>query len=257
MKYDEESFKAQDQESIIQREAIISQEAVLMRYDLEKKLLSQAAAGNYEQAVQILDHFSDNPMDYADFIERSPHDADRRLRYGGLLLNSALRVSFLSTQVPIIYIHILATHFGILLESAPIEYLREERILYRIIEGYCFYAKEYNGIQYSDTVSKITDYIIFHIRDELSLHQIAQAFHFSAAYVNRILKKETGYTTVQYIKKTRISLAKTLLHFDNLTVTDIAAQVGYPDCNYFCRVFKQIEGSSPVQFRQKKKGRFM
>lgn len=257
MKYDEESFKAQDQESIIQREAIISQEAVLIRYDLEKKMLSQVAAGNYEQAVRLLERFSDNPEDYADFIERFPRDPERRLRYGGMLLNSALRVSLLSTGVPVIYIHILATHFGILLESAPLSYLREERILHRIIEGYCFYAKEYSGVQYSDTVSRIIDYMIFHIREELSLHQIADAFHFSAAYVNRLLKKETGCTTVQYIKKTRISLAKTLLCFDDLTIADIASQVGYPDCNYFCRVFRQVEGISPAQFRLQKKGRFL
>lgn len=161
-----------------------------------------------------------------------------------------LRVSLLSSQIPVIHIHVISTHFGILLEEAPVEYLREERILHRIIEAYCYYAGEFSGASYSETVSKITDYIIIHINEDLSLHRIADAFHFSPAYVNRILKKETGCTTVAYIKKSRIFLAKTLLHFGDLTIADIAVSVGYSDCNYFCRVFKQLEGISPLQFRQ-------
>ena len=189
--------------------------------------------------MQVLDSFSMDPDDYKDAVTRIPREPDKRLRYAGQLVNSTLRVSLLSSQIPVIYLHIVSTHFGILLEDAPIEYLREEKIIHRIIEAYCYYAKEYSGIQYSDTVSRITDYIIFHIKEELSLRQIA----------DRVLKKETGYTVVQYIKKNRIVLAKTLLHFDDLSIAEVASLVGYPDCNYFCRVFKQVEGVSPVQFR--------
>ncbi len=250
MKYDADSFRAENQEEIIRREAVISQESVFRRYALEKKLISHVAAGNYEQAVRILDSFSDNPDDYLDLIARIPDDPGRRLRFFGSLLNSMLRVSLLSSQIPVIHIHVISTHFGILLEEAPVEYLREERILHRIIEAYCYYADEFSGAPYSETVSKITDYIIIHINEDLSLHRIADAFHFSPAYVNRILKKETGCTTVAYIKKSRIFLAKTLLHFGDLTIADIAVSVGYSDCNYFCRVFKQLEGISPLQFRQ-------
>lgn len=249
MKYTAETFKAADQESMIQQEAIINSDAVYTRYELEKKLIRHVAAGNYEQAVQVLDSFSMDPDDYKDAVTRISREPDKRLRYAGQLVNSTLRVSLLSSQIPVIYLHIVSTHFGILLEDAPIEYLREEKIIHRIIEAYCYYAKEYSGIQYSDTVSRITDYIIFHIKEELSLRQIADAFHFSDAYVNRVLKKETGYTVVQYIKKNRIVLAKTLLHFDDLSIAEVASLVGYPDCNYFCRVFKQVEGVSPVQFR--------
>lgn len=251
MKYDAESFRAENQEDIIRREAVISQESVFRRYSLEKKLISHVAAGNYEQAAKILDSFPDNPDDYKDLLTKIPDEPDRQLRYFGMLLNSTCRVSLLSTQIPVIHIHIISTHFTALLRDAPIEYLRDERIMHRIIEAYCYYAGEFNGAQYSDIVSKITDYIIFHLNEELSLHQIAKAFHFSPAYVNRILKKETGCTTVQYIKKSRIFLAKTLLHFGDLTIADVAAAVGYSDCNYFCRIFKQLEGISPMQFRQR------
>ena len=136
--------------------------------------------------MQVLDSFSMDPDDYKDAVTRIPREPDKRLRYAGQLVNSTLRVSLLSSQIPVIYLHIVSTHFGILLEDAPIEYLREEKIIHRIIEAYCYYAKEYSGIQYSDTVSRITDYIIFHIKEELSLRQIADAFHFSDAYVNRV-----------------------------------------------------------------------
>lgn len=178
MKYTAETFKVADQESMIQQEAIINSDAVYTRYELEKKLIRHVAAGNYEQAVQVLDSFSMDPDDYKDAVTRIPREPDKRLRYAGQLVNSTLRVSLLSSQIPVIYLHIVSTHFGILLEDAPIEYLREEKIIHRIIEAYCYYAKEYSGIQYSDTVSRITDYIIFHIKEELSLRRSPTRFTF-------------------------------------------------------------------------------
>lgn len=244
-----------DLESLIEAEAMITVEAVHTRYSLEKELIQQVSKGNYEHAVQVFEEFSRNKDDYLDVIERIPRRQDSRLRYIGLLVNSILRTSLLSSQIPDIYIHMVATHFSILLEEAPAAYLQEEKIVYRIIEAYCYYAKEYNVIKYGDTVSRITDYIISHIKDELSLCRIADEFHFSAAYVNRLLKRETGCTAVQYIKKNRIVLAKTLLHFDELTIAEVATLVGYPDCNYFCRVFKQMTGISPVQFRKSEENR--
>lgn len=99
-------------------------------------------------------------------------------------------------------------------------------------------------------MTQITDYIALHLRDELSLNQIAEDLHFSAAYVNRMLKKETGYPTIQYIKRTRITLAKSMLLFQELSIADVAVLAGYPDCSYFCCVFRQIEGISPAQYRE-------
>lgn len=250
MKYDERSFLLENQESIIKRETIVSTEAVLSRYSLEKELIAHVMAGNYRQAVQVMERLFDSSTECEDMLRRLPSKPDEQLRAIGLNLNSMLRVALLSSQIPVIYLHIIATHMGILIKEAPIEYLQEEQILHRIIEAYCFYAGEYNNMHYSEAVSQITDYIYLHIREELSLYRIADAVHFSATYVNRILKKETGYTTIQYIKRSRISLAKNMLRFHNLTVADIASFVGYPNSNYFCRVFHQLEGISPMQYRE-------
>lgn len=56
--------------------------------------------------------------------------------------------------------------------------------------------------------------------------------------------------TQQYIKQKRISLAKTFLLLNDMSLEEIAIALGYEDYNYFCRVFKQVESMSPAQYRE-------
>lgn len=55
---------------------------------------------------------------------------------------------------------------------------------------------------------------------------------------------------MQYIKQKRISLAKTFLLLNDMSLEEIAIALGYEDYNYFCRVFKQVENMSPAQYRE-------
>ena len=112
MKYDERSFLLENQEAIIKRETIVSTEAVLSRYSLEKN----------RQAVQVMERLFDSSTECEDMLRRLPSKPDEQLRAIGLNLNSMLRVALLSSQIPVIYLHIIATHMGILIKEAPIEY---------------------------------------------------------------------------------------------------------------------------------------
>lgn len=242
-------------ETIFMGDSIINDDLVFERYADEKKLLYFVVAGNYEQALLIWDRAPKEPSYYADLIARVPGDHDRLLRNLAWILNSTLRVTLLFTHVPVNYVHIVATHFGMMIEHIPVELLVNQQMFHNMLEVYCHAAKEFGNRKYSKTVEKITNYILSNLQTELTLNQIAQVFNFSPAYINRLLKKETGFSTIQYIKKQRISLAKILLHFDDMAVADIASIVGYPDSAYFCRVFKQTEHLSPLQYKVQNKGR--
>lgn len=39
---------------------------------------------------------------------------------------------------------------------------------------------------------------------------------------------------------------------DGISLTDIAANTGYDNTNYFCRLFKKYVGMSPAQYRSRK-----
>lgn len=90
------------------------------------------------------------------------------------------------------------------------------------------------------------------IRDK----DIADAVHISAKYLYKLFKDELDQSPLQYLNTYRIYCAKNLLSGETLSVREIAAAVGIPDPDYFCRVFqKYSNGVSPTQYRKSKQHR--
>lgn len=234
---------------VFETDSIIDEETIFERYIFEKKLTSAVISGNYDQALLIFNDGKNQINNLADLKARIPDDPDRLYRNLAWMMNSMLRICLLTAQVPVTYIHIVATHFGILIKSVPVELIKNQSLYRHMIQIYCYTAKNFNTGQYSKIVEEITNYISFNLQKEMTLNQIARNFNFTPTYINRLLKKETGYSTIKYIKTQRITLAKMLLHFDDMPISEIAYTVGYPDCNYFCRIFKQMEKISPLQYK--------
>jgi AraC-like DNA-binding protein len=62
-------------------------------------------------------------------------------------------------------------------------------------------------------------------------------------------KEWSGTSPVKYRNGIRISAACSLLKNSNLSVYEIAVEVGFEDPYYFSRIFKKIVGLSPRQVR--------
>ena len=75
--------------------------------------------------------------------------------------------------------------------------------------------------------------------------------HYSPAHLGALFKKETGSTMSSFLLQTRLDAAMTLLRTTLEPVSAIAKQVGYPDTQYFSRVFKQFAGCTPLEYRRK------
>lgn len=225
----------------------LSEEAIIERYQIEKKLARLVEDGDYVTARRLLDSMPQYQESMFDFVART-HNEDERLRNLGLLMNSGLRMTLLNIDVPISIIHGIATYFGRMINYGSLELLKSDRLFDSMLKTYCGIAKAFSGKSYSPTVEKIVEYIVINITSSLSLKQISDHFNYSPVHVNRLLKQETGYSTIQFIKQKRISLAKALMGFGNMPMEKIAAEVGYPDYNYFCRVFRQVENMSPSKY---------
>ena len=59
-----------------------------------------------------------------------------------------------------------------------------------------------------------------------------------------------GIPPLKYLIKKRISLAKKLLAETDEPIGDVAKACGYVDVAYFCRVFKNVEGVTPLAYRR-------
>ena len=83
---------------------------------------------------------------------------------------------------------------------------------------------------------------------ELSLSQLAERVGMSADHLGMLFQKEMGMTPSEYRTRLRLLRARELLISTAMSVSDVARQVGFPDANYFARVFRRAYGMSPREF---------
>lgn len=78
---------------------------------------------------------------------------------------------------------------------------------------------------------------------KLNLAFAAQHFGFSASYLSRKFKQDTGKNFVEYLTEIRMEKAKKFAEGGS-KMFQTAAKVGIPDPNYFSRCFKKYAGTS-------------
>lgn len=100
-------------------------------------------------------------------------------------------------------------------------------------------------------IARVKGYINEHLTEDISVSEVARAFHLSPNYFSRLFKRITGERCNEYIVRRRIERAKYLLTTTNFKVGRIAADVGYQDTNYFSLSFKKQTGLSPLQYRDR------
>lgn len=228
----------------------ISEETIARRYLDERKITLFVAQGDYDGVKRIIDDMPRDWDSYLDFLARNSNNAEQSILDAALIVNTWMRITLLQTQVPVTLLHGIATYWGRVIRSTPADQFFSGHLFENLFRSYCEISLEFNREHFSPTVDRIVNYIFYHLSSQITLAQISKEFNYSSVYINRLLKNETGYSTVQYIKQKRISLAKTLLKLDEISLEDVAVSVGYVDYNYFCRVFKQVVQMSPAQYRE-------
>lgn len=83
----------------------------------------------------------------------------------------------------------------------------------------------------------------------LCLAYVASKFNLSERYISNVIKDTTGKSYIDYIESTRINTAVDLLNDTDMTISEIAKEVGYEYDNTFYKAFKRCLGCSPGQYR--------
>lgn len=90
-----------------------------------------------------------------------------------------------------------------------------------------------------------------HYLTSITIDTLAELFHFSPSYITRIFKKEYGMPPFRYLLGLRIDEAKRMIRAnDNLNIGLIAETVGYEDQHYFSRIFKNVTGLTPSEYKK-------
>lgn len=100
-------------------------------------------------------------------------------------------------------------------------------------------------------INAIKEYINANYTEDLTVAKIAEKVYLSPCYTNYIFRKETGETLMEYLSRIRINKAKALLKNTLLKVYEVAEQVGFKSNSYFCSVFKEHCGMTPLEYRDR------
>ncbi|WNR45750.1 AraC family transcriptional regulator [Paenibacillus roseipurpureus] len=103
--------------------------------------------------------------------------------------------------------------------------------------------------QYVDAIQQVVEFIHKNYQHDISLEQCAELCGLSTQYLSKLFKNTMETSFIDYLTDVRINRAKQLLRETDLSVQEIAAQIGYLPQNFF-RVFKKWEQMTPGQYRE-------
>lgn len=104
-------------------------------------------------------------------------------------------------------------------------------------------------------LQRTLDYINAHIKESISMKELAEISGYSLSRFNVIFKSTFGIPPAEFVTFQKIEYAKKILLESDLSITELAYELNFSSSNYFSSVFKKIAGCRPSEFRQKYRGK--
>lgn len=108
---------------------------------------------------------------------------------------------------------------------------------------------ENNADSAGSQVEQIRQYILTSYHENITLTELASAYHMDASYLSRMFSQTYGETIIAYLTRVRMEQAIRLMGDEEKKLETISFLVGYDDYNYFSRVFRKKLGVSPREYR--------
>lgn len=107
-----------------------------------------------------------------------------------------------------------------------------------------------NSSEKEQRIYAICVYIQQHYREKLSLDFLAESHFMSRATLTRQFRNVLGMSVNEYIRRVRISYAVQELK-QGKSVQETADLCGFSDAGYFIKIFEQIHGMTPADYRKR------
>ena len=138
---------------------------------------------------------------------------------------------------------------------------RYPQAIRRLLEGILLSASEYVPMaatrgevsKTQNAVARVLPYVHANYMHTLSLSEVAEKMHFSAAYLSRCFHESMGVTFSQYVRNLRMELAARLLSNTDADVTDVCYEVGFSSPASFSNDFKKHFDMTPSEYRRRRK----
>ena len=236
------------------------------------KTMQQAKIGEYMQVIKsnpaaASSQFEQEKLLISDVLLGDSESAKSRL-------NEMLGRIYFTSGNNIEIIKIRTIELITLLSRALIESGEDSEVVYEMTEEYLGQIAKINNLTdlsyiLMETLEKYTKLAFSNVSENnltlirKSVHYINQRYNTSLTledvsgyvglnptYFSILFKKETGLNFSHYINKLRIEQAKHLLKTSSLPLVTIAEETGFESQSYFSKVFKQLTGATPKQYRE-------
>lgn len=126
------------------------------------------------------------------------------------------------------------------------------RLLDELVEHFQDETSQGEADQQSGEVrlQQIIQFVNQNYRHNLSLSKMAEDFHVSTSTLSRFFKKSMGCYFVDYVNQVRVQSAMKDLAETDENITKIVVSSGFSNLTAFNRVFRELNGMSPTEYRQ-------
>jgi AraC family transcriptional regulator len=129
----------------------------------------------------------------------------------------------------------------------------EQALAVALVDGHAIRgpsARIFRGGLTPARLRRVTELVHEKIDNDLTLEEMAESVHLSVAHFSQMFRKSTGQSPHQFVLRQRVERAKALLRKAESRVLDVAVACGFKTQQHFARVFRQVCGASPTEYRR-------
>lgn len=105
----------------------------------------------------------------------------------------------------------------------------------------------------NDCKKSIFGYLDQNYNKDIKLYSIAEKFNIDLKDLSRMFIEDMGKGFSKYMVELKVSKAKNLLCNTEMKVYEIGRFIGYSDIKYFSKIFKELEGVTPMEYKKQMK----
>ncbi|MEM1113642.1 MAG: helix-turn-helix domain-containing protein [Pseudomonadota bacterium] len=117
------------------------------------------------------------------------------------------------------------------------------------------YQNEPDSSHHDELVLEAQQWLQENLGQRIELDALASQLDISRRSLNRRFHSATGISPQAYLQGQRMAVARDLLRQSNLSVAEIAWQVGLQDVGHFGALFKRYSGETPARYRKAVRGK--
>lgn len=113
----------------------------------------------------------------------------------------------------------------------------------------CEYIKEQKELPRSQFVHQVARHIHNRVFSRVTVSSIAEDMGIKLPYLSKRFKEEAGISIKEYIQKEKLREAEKLMRHTDMSITQIAYQLGFSDASHFTRVCKAYKNCTPKELK--------